>query len=489
VRDFTSDPSNNSTFGTIDIRRTFTNNMGTGLTRLRFRIIDLTTFPAPSGIADLRPRSSTTVVVTVDRPPCGSGTSNITVVGTTLEVPPAQVNGGGFNSSMSAGTVTLATPLANGASIDLRFLFGIQQTGTFKVGILLEGLPSGGGGSDFFYTQCDTDPPCTFPIVSSVVRADADPTSAATVDYDVTFSEDVTGVDAPDFDLTTTGVSGASVTNVTGSGADYTVTVNTGTGDGTIRLDVVDDDTIIAVKGKLPLGDFGAGNGDFTSGEVYTVDKVPPTCGNGSPDAGEECDNGVSNSDSTPDACRTDCTNHRCGDSVTDTGEQCDDGGLNSDSTPNACRTDCSNPSCGDGVIDTGEECDNGVSNSDSTPDACRTDCTNPSCGDGVTDSGEECDDGNVLNGDGCSDLCQNVPVNQIEICDNNIDDDGDGLADCADLDCAASAACGGFSYVSGGGCSLKPEGNPAGLLSTLLASLGLLGILAGGRRETGKSR
>jgi hypothetical protein len=141
VRDFTSDPANNSTFGTLDIRRTVINNTGGNVTRLRFRVIDITTFPAPSGIADLRPRTSTAVVVTVDRPPCGSGTSNVTVQGTTLEQPPSQPNGSGFNGSLSAGTVTLATPLANGASIDVRFLLGIQQTGNFKFYINIEVLP------------------------------------------------------------------------------------------------------------------------------------------------------------------------------------------------------------------------------------------------------------------------------------------------------------------------------------------------------------
>jgi hypothetical protein len=141
VRDFTSDPPNNSTFGTLDVRRTVVNNTGGNVTRLRFRVVDITTFPAPSGIADLRPRTSTAVVVTVDRPPCGSGTSNVTVQGTTLEQPPSQPNGGGFNSSMSAGTVTLATPIANGASVDVRFLLGIQQTGSFKFFINVEALP------------------------------------------------------------------------------------------------------------------------------------------------------------------------------------------------------------------------------------------------------------------------------------------------------------------------------------------------------------
>jgi hypothetical protein len=141
VRDFTSDPANNSTFGTLDLRRTWTNATGGNVTRLRYRVIDLTTFPAPSGIADLRPRTSTAVVVTVDRPPCGSGTSNVTVQGTTLEQPPSQPNGSGFNGSMSSGTITLGTPLANGASLDVRYLLGIQQTGNFKLYLNVDALP------------------------------------------------------------------------------------------------------------------------------------------------------------------------------------------------------------------------------------------------------------------------------------------------------------------------------------------------------------
>jgi hypothetical protein len=149
VRDFTSDPSNNSTFGTLDIRKRVTNNTGASATRLRFRIVDLTTFPVPSGIADLRPRTSTLVVVSGinDAATClasnGVATTpcTVNVQGTTLEQPPSQPNGGGFNSTLSAGTVTLGTPLANGASVDLRFLLGIQQTGNFKFFINVEALP------------------------------------------------------------------------------------------------------------------------------------------------------------------------------------------------------------------------------------------------------------------------------------------------------------------------------------------------------------
>jgi len=115
---------------------------------LRFRIIDITTFPAPAGFADLRPITSADVMVSgiSDAATCtasgaGAPPCTITVRGATLEQPPSQAVGGGFNSSMSAGTVTLGTPLANGASINLRFLLGIQQAGNFRFILNIEALP------------------------------------------------------------------------------------------------------------------------------------------------------------------------------------------------------------------------------------------------------------------------------------------------------------------------------------------------------------
>jgi hypothetical protein len=109
------------------------------------------------------------------------------------------------------------------------------------------------------------------PVVTGIQRADPDPISSSPVHFTVAFSEPVTGVDAADFALTTSGVSGASVSGVTGSGDTYTVSVATGTGTGTIRLDVVDDDSIRDGSFQR-LGGDGAGNGSFTGGETYTIE-------------------------------------------------------------------------------------------------------------------------------------------------------------------------------------------------------------------------
>lgn len=149
VRDFTSDPANSSTFGTLDIRRRVVNGTGFPVTRLRFRIVDISTFAAPVGIADLRARTSTDLTVTGvnDEGTClGVAPCDVTVLGTTLEQPPNQSNGGGFNSSLSSDSVTLATPLAPGDSINVHFLLGVQQTGSFKFYVNIELLTDQSGG-------------------------------------------------------------------------------------------------------------------------------------------------------------------------------------------------------------------------------------------------------------------------------------------------------------------------------------------------------
>ncbi len=64
------------------------------------------------------------------------------------------------------------------------------------------------------------------------------------------------------------------------------------------------------------------------------------TCGDGRVDAGEECDEGLRNSDGPNAHCRTNCSFARCGDATLDTvTEQCDDGNkLGGDGCDKYCR-------------------------------------------------------------------------------------------------------------------------------------------------------
>jgi hypothetical protein len=135
LRSFGSDPENNSTEGTLSIRRLITNNTANPITQLRFRIIDISTIPAPAGVADLRVLTS---MDSIEADPCNLG-GLINLTGLTLDNPHPQ--GGGFNSTLSAGTITLETPLQPNSSISVNFLLGVQQTGNFKFFVNIEALP------------------------------------------------------------------------------------------------------------------------------------------------------------------------------------------------------------------------------------------------------------------------------------------------------------------------------------------------------------
>ncbi len=129
-------------------------------------------------------------------------------------------------------------------------------------------------GGDLAGPSCTIDK--TAPVVASIKRNDSNPTTASTVGYTVTFSESVTGVDVGDFIVTVSGPAGYSITSVTGSGTTYIVTVKTGSGDGTLRLDVNDNNSIGDAAGNK-LGGSATHDGDYAAGEVYTIDRTHPT--------------------------------------------------------------------------------------------------------------------------------------------------------------------------------------------------------------------
>ena len=130
----------NAAAGTLSIRRTITNNTGANVTRLRFRVTDITTLNTPGyspggSQADMRVLSCTDFTATI------TGGQQILVRGTTLETPPAQGMGGGLHSSLLVGVISLSQPLAPGQSISVQFLLGVQQSGSFRFFVNVEALP------------------------------------------------------------------------------------------------------------------------------------------------------------------------------------------------------------------------------------------------------------------------------------------------------------------------------------------------------------
>lgn len=113
----------------------------------------------------------------------------------------------------------------------------------------------------------------TCPEVLSINRLDSNPTNAQLVNYEVIFSEAVTGVNKSDFSLTTD-LPEASINEVNGSGTTYQVSILTGSGNGTIELNLIDNDSIKDSENN-PLGGTGTGNGNYTS-QIYNIIKTAP---------------------------------------------------------------------------------------------------------------------------------------------------------------------------------------------------------------------
>lgn len=155
---------------------------------------------------------------------------------------------------------------------------------------------------------------------------------------------------------------------------------------------------------------------------------APTTCGNGTVDAGEDCDFGAGNGPGTgcENSCKFSCT--KSPDSCPDanlcngtetcatvtvggkTGQKCNAG------TPlaacAACGTGvcvggaCKSSVCGDSCVDAtkGETCDPPAA---STCSATCTKIVAAVCGNGTRETGEQCDDGGTANLDGCDSTCK----------------------------------------------------------------------------------
>src|SRR4051812_42938896 len=118
-------------------------------------------------------------------------------------------------------------------------------------------------------------------VVASIARAGgaAPDTAADHVDFTVTFSEAVLGVNAADFLVHTEGNAHANsvvkVSPAAGPATAYTVTIDHLHGQGEVRLDLVDDNTISGTVGGGALGGAGAGNGSFQGAAYHLLQTYP----------------------------------------------------------------------------------------------------------------------------------------------------------------------------------------------------------------------
>lgn len=134
--------SNPYTLGTLSVQRRFVNNTGAAVTRLRFRVVDITTFNSPNVTpvgtqADIRLLSSNGVTRAPASLPAG-----VTLRGLTLEQPPTQGSGGGWGSTVTVDLSVLpGGNLGAGQSVDVQFLLGVAGGGKFRFFVIVEGLP------------------------------------------------------------------------------------------------------------------------------------------------------------------------------------------------------------------------------------------------------------------------------------------------------------------------------------------------------------
>ncbi len=208
------------------------------------------------------------------------------------------------------------------------------------------------------------------------------------------------------------------------------------------------------------LGNYHYGYSDFLfyiRPEASAEPSVTPlgpacgfTCGNGTPEGSEQCDDGNNNN---CDSCSNACTNITgCGDGETCGNEVCDDGNT---ANCDGCRGDCSavETGCGDTFLCGNEGCDDGNT---VACDGCSATCViETGCGDGALGGNEGCDDGNTVDCDGCSATCViETGCGDGALCGNEGCDDGNTVdCDGCSATCVTETGCGDGAVCGSEGC------------------------------------
>ncbi|WP_158826608.1 MBG domain-containing protein [Mucilaginibacter lacusdianchii] len=233
------------------------------------------------------PAGNITVVST------GATSQNIAVSGTVINAPvvtSTSASASGSSTATVSGSVTsdggspitergfvyslAANPTIGGSGV-LKYADAQSSTGTYSANLTnlaagsnyyIRAYAINSAGTSYGSELTFITIPAPTTTVVSITRADANPSNANALNYTVTFADAVTGVDAADFTLTTTGTANGTIGVPTGSGKIWTVPVTAVAGDGTMRLDFTGATSINPNA-----------SGIYTAGQVYTVDHTAPT--------------------------------------------------------------------------------------------------------------------------------------------------------------------------------------------------------------------
>ena len=211
---------------------------------------DAPTAPTISGItlAGKSPTSASSVAwtITFSEPVTGLTAANLQLVPTGLT--------GAGNIQVTPSSSTLTATWTVTAS---------TGTGTGTLGLTMQNSTGVADAS----SQAVTNVPYTkggvytidrtAPALQAITRADANPTQLPQVHWTVRFSEAVSGVNAANFQLKATGLTGygpIEVTPTSGSSTVWTVTAASGSGTGTLELDMVNGHGITDAADLPPTG-------------------------------------------------------------------------------------------------------------------------------------------------------------------------------------------------------------------------------------------
>lgn len=239
---------------------TFTTGASVGVNTVTASVVGIAT-PATFSITT-KPDSPASVAI-------DSGNGQTGVVGKSLSMNFGAIVKDANNNIITGANVLWAVTAGGGSLNQSSSLTGVT-------GVAYSRLTLGSSGLNTVTATVGALPPAIFsataypvPTISSITRVTSSPTNATNVSFNVTFNTPVTGVTTGAFTLSTTGGISPSINGLSGSNSTYTVTVNTGSGDGTIKLNL---SNVTGIKNAINTAMISP----FSTGETYTIDKTLP---------------------------------------------------------------------------------------------------------------------------------------------------------------------------------------------------------------------